>query len=183
MAHDTHPHEAHHDGSADHAHSHMHDHDYHVRAVEADLEYWRTKRLEPRLIQLHRRGVVTFYDLVRAAPQVPKVPAPVHAPAHDIHDIEHRIRALEDGMDDYIRGIGLAWTDPKDYPFVIEDTRKERGDYDDFFRIAKPPHEIMIDIARPVGCAFAPEPVEEVHVRLAAISSCRGSKALPAPRP
>src|SRR5262249_5289251 len=31
--------------------------------------------------------------------------------------------------------------DSLDYPFVIEDTRKERGDYDDFFRIAKPPHD------------------------------------------
>ena len=35
------------------AHSHMHDHEGHVEAVEADLEYLRTKRLEPRLIQLH----------------------------------------------------------------------------------------------------------------------------------
>ena len=49
------------------AHTHMHDFEGHVEAVEADLEYWRTKRLEPRLIQLHRRGVLTFYDLIRAA--------------------------------------------------------------------------------------------------------------------
>jgi nitrile hydratase len=28
---------------------------------------------------------------------------------------------------------------------VIEDTRKERGDYDDFFRIAKPPHDGTLD--------------------------------------
>ena len=40
------------------AHGHMQDHEGHVQAVEADLEYWRTKRLEPRVIQLHRRGVV-----------------------------------------------------------------------------------------------------------------------------
>jgi nitrile hydratase len=141
MAHDTHTHEANHEDGAHHAHSHMQDHEYHVRAVEADLEYWRTKRLEPRLIQLHRRRVVTLYDLVRAATQVPRIPAPAHEPSGDIHDIERRIRALEDGLDDYIRGIGLAWTDPPDHPFVIEDTRKERGDYDDFFRIAKPPHD------------------------------------------
>ena len=44
--------------SAQTAHGHMQDHEGHVRAVEADLEYWRTKRLEPRLIQLHRRGVL-----------------------------------------------------------------------------------------------------------------------------
>src|SRR5215475_2058318 len=120
------------------AHSHMHDFEGHVEAVEADLEYWRTKRLEPRLIQLHRRGVLTLYDLLRAAAHVPA--APVQAGKAE-QEIEGRIRALEDGLDEYIRGVALASIDPLDYPFVIEDTRKERGDYDNFFRIAKPPHD------------------------------------------
>ena len=120
------------------AHGHMHDYEGHVEAVEADLEYWRTKRLEPRLIQLHRRGVLTLYDLLRAAAHVPA--APVQA-SEAAHGIEGRIRALEDGLDEYIRGVVLASIDSLDYPFVIEDTRKERGDYDDFFRIAKPPHD------------------------------------------
>src|SRR5215471_3245924 len=104
MAHSTHT-----------AHSHMHDFEGHVEAVEADLEYWRTKRLEPRVIQLHRRGVITLYDLLRAAanPAVEPAHDTAHDPAHDSardssHDIEGRIRALEDGLDEYIRGIGLA---------------------------------------------------------------------------
>ncbi|MFZ1951112.1 MAG: hypothetical protein WAU74_13675 [Pseudolabrys sp.] len=63
------------------AHSHMHDFEGHVAAVEADLEYWRAKRLEPRLIQLHRRGVLTFYDLARTATALPA--APTTAVAHD----------------------------------------------------------------------------------------------------
>lgn len=117
-------------------HSHMHDHEGHVEAVEADLEYWRTKRLEPRLIQLHRRGIVTFYDLLRTAAAMP---APAAA-AEPTGNIELRIRALEDGLDDYIREVGLASVEPIGQTFVIEDTRKERGDYDDFFRIAKPSH-------------------------------------------
>jgi len=119
------------------AHGHMQDYEGHVQAVEADLEYWRTKRLEPRVIQLHRRGVVTLYDLLRAAAHVPASAATGEA----THEIEDRIRALEDGLDEYIRGIALASIDPPDHAFVIEDTRKERGDYDDFFRIAKPPHD------------------------------------------
>src|SRR5512145_3002585 len=126
MAHSTQP-----------AHSHMHDYEGHVQAVETDLEYWRAKRLEPRVFQLHRRGVVTLYDLLRAAAQLPAAPAPA---GEARHDTEGRIRALEDGLDEYIRGIGLASIDSPDHPFVIEDTRKERGDYDNFFRIAKPPH-------------------------------------------
>ena len=122
--------------SAQTAHGHMQDHEGHVRAVEADLEYWRTKRLEPRLIQLHRRGVLTLYDLISAAAHVP---AALSAAGEATHDMESRIRALEDGLDEYIRGVALASIDSPDYPFVIEDTRKERGDYDEFFRIAKPP--------------------------------------------
>jgi nitrile hydratase len=118
------------------AHGHMQDYEGHVQAVEADLEYWRTKRLEPRLIQLHRRGVLTLYDVLRAAAHVPAA----SAPSGETKEIENRIRALEDGLDEYIRGIALASIDSPDRPSVIEDTRKERGDYDDFFRIAKPPH-------------------------------------------
>jgi hypothetical protein len=75
------------------AHGHMHDHEGHVEAVEADLEYWRTKRLEPCVLQLHRRGVITLYDLIRAAAHVPAAPA-----KEATHDIEGRIRALEDGL-------------------------------------------------------------------------------------
>ncbi len=108
------------------AHGHMQDHEGHVEAIEADLEYWRGKRLEPSVLQLHRRGVVTLYDLLRAAAHVPPVPAPA-----DQADTEGRIRALEDGLDEYIRGIGLVAIDSPDHSFVIEDMRKERGDYDD----------------------------------------------------
>jgi nitrile hydratase len=124
------------------AHGHMQDYEGHVQAVEADLEYWRTKRLEPRVIQLHRRGVVTLYDLLRAADHGPAAAAATGEATHEAtHEIEGRIRALEDGLDEYIRGVALASIDSPDHPFVIEDTRKERGDYDDFFRIAKPPHD------------------------------------------
>jgi nitrile hydratase len=135
MAHSTH---AGHDDTHDHAaHGHMHDHAGHVEAVEADLEYWRAKRLEPRLIQLHRRGVVTLYDLMRTAAGLP---GPAAAAGAATGDTEARIRALEDGLDDYIRDIGLTTIDMPGHPSVIDDMRKERGDYDNFFRIAKPPH-------------------------------------------
>src|SRR3954464_11788920 len=118
-------------------HSHMHDFEGHVEALEADLEYWRAKRLEPHLIRLHRCGVLTLYDLIRAAAGVT---APNSAAGEPNGNIEARIRALEDGLDDYILNIGLVAVELPGHPFVIEEIRKERGDYDDFFRIAKPPH-------------------------------------------
>jgi hypothetical protein len=124
------------------AHSHIHDDEGHVEAVEADLEYWRTKRLEPSVLQLHRRGVLTLYDLIRTAARLPAGPASAD---EDARDLEGRIRALEDGLDEYIRGIGLVSLEIPGHDSVIEDTRKERGDYDDFFRIAKPPHDGTLD--------------------------------------
>jgi nitrile hydratase subunit alpha len=124
------------------AHSHMHDYEGHVQAVEADLEYWRTKRLEPTVLRLHRRGVLTLYDLIRTAARLPAGPALADEEARDL---EGRIRALEDGLDEYIRGIGLVSLEIPGHDSVIEDIRKERGDYDDFFRIAKPPHDGTLD--------------------------------------
>jgi nitrile hydratase subunit alpha len=120
----------------------MRDYEGHLEAVEADLEYWRTKRLEPSVLQLHRRGVLTLYDLIRTAARRPAGPAPAGAAGRDL---ECRIRALEDGLDEYIHGIGLVSLAIPGHDSVIEDTRKERGDYDDFFRIAKPPHHGSLD--------------------------------------
>ncbi len=116
---------------------HMHDHEAHVRAVEEDLEYYRTKRFEPRVIYFARRGIVTFYDLLKAKPSPNRTLKP--AKAHN--NMEARIRALEDELDDYVRGISLVSSlSVKGIEMVIEDNRKERGDYDDFFRIAKKEH-------------------------------------------
>ena len=120
--------------SHDHEHGaalHMHDIEAHVRAVEEDLEYYRAKRLEPRIIFMARRGIVTLYDILNSAAEVPVEPALTAG------TLEQRVRALEDALDAYVRSIGLATFDLVKVDVVIEDTRKERGDYDDFFRIAK----------------------------------------------
>jgi nitrile hydratase len=116
--------------------SHMHDFDAHVRAVEEDLEYYRTKRLEPRILFLIRRGILSLYELLRAAPEVaiPRAEVP--------DELEQRIRALEDRLDGYVKEIAVVSIDGD---VVIEDTRKERGDYDPFFRIAKRHHDGTLD--------------------------------------
>jgi nitrile hydratase len=114
----------------------MHDHEAHLRAVEEDLEYYRTKRLEPRIFFMARRGIVTLSDILKARPDASPPAPPEPAP-----EIEGRIRALEDALDDYVKGIALVSSDlVKGVDMVIEDQRKERGDYDDFFRIVKKHH-------------------------------------------
>lgn len=121
--------------NTDHSKPHMHDYEAHVRAVEEDLEYYRTKRFEPRVIYMARRGAVTFYDLLKAKSKIKTKSRRKFA------NLESRIRALEDALDDYVKGIALASSGlPKEVGMVIEDTRKERGDYDEFFRIRKKEH-------------------------------------------
>lgn len=123
-----------------HAHPHMHDLEGHVVAVEEDLEYYRAKRLEPRIIHLLRRGIISFHDLSHAAPTEHGLRA-VKSDAEAGRNLEARIRGLEDAIDDYVKGILLVSTvSGENIDVVIEDGRKERGDYDDFFRIAKKPH-------------------------------------------
>ncbi len=127
--------------TADEPNSHMHDYEAHVRAVEEDLEYYRTKRFEPRVFYLARREIVTLYDILKAKSSVGlDVKSSEEGDGHG-RDLDTRIRAVEDGLDDYVRGIGLvSSTSIKGIDMVIEDTRKERGDYDAFFRIAKKEH-------------------------------------------
>jgi nitrile hydratase subunit alpha len=115
----------------------MHDFEAHMRAVEEDFEYYRTKRLEPRVLFLVRRGVLRLADLLKAAPEAER-------PTPDAPDrLEQRIRAVEDRLDAYVKEIAVLSS--AEDGIVIEDTRKERGDYDPFFRIAKRHHPHQLE--------------------------------------
>jgi nitrile hydratase subunit alpha len=126
-------------------HSHMEDPEAHVRAVEEDLEYYRAKRFESRLFYLHRRRLLTLYDILHALPRVTPWTPEVPPGDRDRPEVEQRIRALEEGLDEYIRGIALASVEIDGHKMVIEDNRVERGDYDSFFRIHKKPHGGTLD--------------------------------------
>jgi nitrile hydratase len=114
-------------------HVHIHDPESHVTAVETDFEYFRRKRLESRVLHFLRRGIITFGDLLRAD-------APPEGPSWDERvwpDADGPIRHVEDELDRLVRGIATV-TAPHTgaAPVAIDETRKERGDYDEFFRIA-----------------------------------------------
>jgi len=115
------------------SHTHIHDPEGHVTAVETDFEYFRRKRLESRVLHFLRRGIITFADLLRAD-------NPVEAPAWSErvwHDADGPIRHVEDQLDDLVRGIATVTVPHTGAPAItIDETRKERGDYDEFFRIA-----------------------------------------------
>jgi nitrile hydratase len=112
-------------------HPHIEDFESHVEAVASDLEYFRRKRIEPRVLLYLRRGIISWTDLFRghelAGRQPPLEPEP---------DLELRIRALEDSLDELILSIATAGTPLASHPVAIEDNRMERGDYNPELRLA-----------------------------------------------
>ncbi len=121
-------------GSDTHTHTHIHDPEGHITAVETDLEYFRRKRLESRVLHFLRRGIITFADLLRADSPVEPTPWGERV----WRDADGPVRHLEDQLDDLVRGIATVTVPHAGAPSVtIDETRKERGDYDEFFRIAR----------------------------------------------
>jgi nitrile hydratase len=120
---------------------HMHDFEAHIRAVEEDLEYYRAKRFEPRIIYLIRRGVVSFYDLLKVRVALKRSKQFFKLKKAQGKNIEARVRHLEEWLDEYVKGIALVSARAVEaMDMVTEDNRKERGDYDDFFKIKKKEH-------------------------------------------
>ena len=120
---------------------HMHDYMAHIKAVEEDLEYYRAKRFEPRIIYLLRRGVVTFYDLLKVRSMLKKKDHFFKTAKPQGNNIEAQVRHLEEWLDEYVKGIALVSARTVEgLDMVTEDNRKERGDYDDFFKIKKKEH-------------------------------------------
>jgi len=125
---------------------HMHDFAAHIRAVEEDLEYYRAKRLEPRIIYLLRRRVVTFHDLLQARASLKRGKVFFKNKKPQGKNIEARVRYLEEWLDEYVKGIALVSARAVEaLDMVTEDNRKERGDYDDFFKIKMKEHKGTLD--------------------------------------
>jgi len=125
---------------------HMHDYLAHIKAVEEDLEYYRAKRFEPRIFYLLRRNVVTFYDLLKVRSSLKKKDHFFKIAKPQGKNIEARVRHLEEWLDEYVKGIALVSARTVEgMDMVTEDNRKERGDYDDFFKIKKKEHHGTLD--------------------------------------
>lgn len=136
-------------------HRHIHDPLQHVEAVETDLEYFRRKRLEPRVLHFLRRGIVTFADLLSADPGCEQADRPS---ADDTRDPDAPIRHVEDELDRLVRRIAAVTVRHTGADAVaIDDTRRERGDYDPFFRLAR----------RPLGHGSLPERLQALERELA----------------
>jgi hypothetical protein len=111
---------------------HLQDPEANVAAIVADLEYFRRKRLESRLLYMLRRGYLSFATLLQAAQTNPAVEQ--LTPAEDLDD---RIKALQERLNSLVTGILSLQVPIKAGSIAIEDTRFERGDYDERLRLAK----------------------------------------------
>jgi nitrile hydratase subunit alpha len=146
----SHSHSHSHEHEHEHAPGHMHleDPDANVAAIVADLEYFRRKRLESRLLYMSRRGYLPLPQLLKAAQRIgPRVGR------ESPEDLDDRIKALQERLNEVVNGILSLQVPIKSSDIAIEDTRLERGDYDERFRLSK---------------RFYPEPLLE---RLAAVES------------
>ena len=127
--------------SGEHEHEHEHEHppghmhledpDANLAAIIADLEYFRRKRLESRAFHLARRRILSLPDLLRAAADLgepePEVP---------LADLDDRIKRLQERLDGIVTGILSLQVPMAGASIAIDETRRERGDYDPFFRFA-----------------------------------------------
>ncbi len=110
---------------------HSEDTESHVRSVEEDMEYWRTKRLEPRIFRLIRKGKITFHDILEASKK--RDDLFVVKSANDRATLEERVDALELTLGDFIRGINIA-TSVIANNVLVEESRAESGVYLEEFK-------------------------------------------------
>ena len=77
-------------------HPHMQDFEGHVEAVAADYEYFRRKRIEPRVLLYLRRGIIGWSDLFTGHEQAGP-PSPVETSGdlaqHPSRPAQHSVRA------------------------------------------------------------------------------------------
>lgn len=117
-------------------HPHMQDFEGHVTAVTADLEYFRRKRIESRVMLFLRRGIITWADLFAAHTAIGR-----EQPAEKPEELEPRIRALEDALDEMILDMATTGVPLANHSMAIDEGRRERGDYNPEFRLATRAYE------------------------------------------
>src|SRR5437667_12778771 len=84
------------------------------------MEYWRTKRLEPRVIRLIRKGTIAFSDLIKAS-------TVAHSRMEELKsdgDLEDRVAALEIALGKCIGGTEAA-TSSIGSCVLVEEGREE----------------------------------------------------------
>ncbi len=79
---------------------------------------------------------MTFADLLKARVALKRKNQFFKTRKPQGKNIEARVRYLEEWLDEYVKGIVLVSARAVEaMDMVTEDNRKERGDYDDFFKI------------------------------------------------
>jgi nitrile hydratase subunit alpha len=112
---------------------HSEDIDAHLKSIEEDMEYWRTKRLEPRVFRLLRKGEITFYDIARSSDRISDDSRLLQSAENSAP--EERVAALELRLGEFIRGIEVA-ASIVGYRVLAEESRDEAGVYNESYKLA-----------------------------------------------
>jgi nitrile hydratase subunit alpha len=113
--------------------AHSEDIDAHLKSIEEDMEYWRTKRLEPRVFRLLRKGEITFYDIVKSSDSIRADSRLLQSAENSTP--EERVTALELRLGEFIRGIEVA-ASIIGYRVLAEESRDEAGVYNESYKLA-----------------------------------------------
>jgi nitrile hydratase subunit alpha len=111
---------------------HSEDIDAHLKSIEEDMEYWRTKRLEPRVFRLLRKGEITFYDIVRSGDKISADSRLLQSAENS--SPEERVAALELRLGEFIRGIEVAASIVGNR-VLAEESRDEAGVYNESYKL------------------------------------------------
>jgi len=112
--------------------AHSEDIDAHLKSIEEDMEYWRTKRLEPRVFRLLRKGEITFYDIVRYGDRIRSDTRLLQSAENS--SPEERVAALELRLGEFIRGIEVAASIVGNR-VLAEESRDEAGVYNENYKL------------------------------------------------
>jgi nitrile hydratase subunit alpha len=107
---------------------HSEDIDAHLKSIEEDMEYWRTKRLEPKVFRLLRKGEITFYDIVKSSDRIRADSRLLQSAENNTP--EERVAALELRLGEFIRGIEVAASIIGNR-VISEESRDEAGVYNE----------------------------------------------------
>jgi len=121
---------------------HSEDIDAHLKSIEEDMEYWRTKRLEPRVLRLLRKGEITFYDIIESGETMRADSRLLHSAENS--SPEERVTALELRLGEFIRGIEVA-ASVIGSRVLAEESRDEAGVYNESFKLVHRKLEGSVD--------------------------------------
>lgn len=113
--------------------THIKDVESHIRSSFEDLEYWRAKRLEPRIFILVRKGLIGLADFATVGSSLShdELHQSNYKPSDDAkNDLGERLEEIEIKIGEWIRGVQVTNSVIAEH-VLVDESRAEAGAYDE----------------------------------------------------